>query len=358
MTILVGIFFLWVLSNEFTESKGRISILEKYNILNETKKSITGLSVRVLYIRNNILSDKLCLESFANMKYHNYSIDILLDFQGCYNSGLYVYFEICLMNIFSYMVTQLNLNIPHNCYLFSNIGKVDLDFNRSKGRMHHFLIQAMLNRICKKQLYDDSVLPNCLLEVRNSISKTISYPLLVRETIYNIIRTEGFSIIGHHIPFRNNIITIYNRFDALNHRCLVNAEYVAQILKKSLPNYEVDIVHKISNNISVSIHLFSSSKIFIAPHGGWIPNVIFSPDNGIIFILQKNMLKPAFNMWDITFRTSKLRVIDVSHVKSSQVSNDNVIKDRLYCDLLYYGDDIQKNNISLLNPECLLQKIL
>lgn len=335
------------------------------------------------------------------------AIDINL--QHCYNAGIYAYFEICFMNIFAFLVPMILLTKQKAiCYLHDNIpmtqGKpilVDLLQMKTKNKMHIFFLDAILNGLCSKRYFhfidnriqrplnsydltnpnvmklesgieinNENILPitnhsSCVIHISNTPIKTLNHPIEIREQVFSMLQQEGvkllnldykklYPITNPKLNVMKNII-VYNRNDAFNYRRLLNSNEIVKKLSKVFNNYNVIELHAIPHNISDIIPLFSQAHVFIGPHGGWIPNIVFAPKDAIIMILQNSLMKPAFNVWDITFRTNVLNVIDVRpydtrHIESKEVQEED---GALYCKLEYDGMIVLKSNVTISDISCI-----
>ena len=82
-------------------------------------------------------------------------------------------------------------------------------------------------------------------------------------------------------------VCVFSKRDSRRH--LANAEDVGRWLMAALPHAQVDVTHSFND---MTFHdqawYFYTCDALIAPHGGWIPNVMFMRPDAIVFILAKH----------------------------------------------------------------------
>lgn len=123
--------------------------------------------------------------------------------------------------------------------------------------------------------------------------------------------------------YQKNIVIYSRQLDGDAGRRIVKPEIFADKLRTALPEFNVILIHGLTKlTIAERITLFDSASVFIAPHGGWAPNMMFMNDERsfyprLVLTLEKPWLPVArfsYDEWDAKFATRKMDVMFVTHI--------------------------------------------
>ena len=112
--------------------------------------------------------------------------------------------------------------------------------------------------------------------------------------------------------YQRNIIIYTRKHDGDNGRLLIKPEKFADDLRAALPSFTVILIHDLTKlSIVERYKLFDSATVFIAPHGGWAPNMMFMNDHRtfyprLVLSIEKPWLPVArfsYEVWDKQFTT-------------------------------------------------------
>lgn len=258
-----------------------------------SQSMINGTDVVLFYMNQSISKrpDGVTLSQCENfhdldLKTRNKLIfNIAINFQGCFNLGIYAYLAVCLMNFYAYMLEASRGYKENHCFLHENIASyhdtskilLDLSYEKDKDHVHMIFIKAFLNGFCSKQYENEAELqklkPSCLIHVTDSVAKIGIYSSELRGELFDLMQRETLKLVNLSPTIYNldakakKNVMIYNRHDAMNYRWLLNSHEVVSQLQKTLPNYNFIEINAIPKNLNDTIKLFASAHVFIGPHG-------------------------------------------------------------------------------------------
>lgn len=281
-----------ILSEKFIHSSWNLTV---YNPLHD--KAVNNLSYATtclnnfynwLHLNSSRFNEQhtIISESSSNIEYFH----VHFDFTKCYSHSYNIYFHHCLVPIYKYVLSRL----PYKkaiCFL----SDTDKKFPRSKFKLiqfpeYLFIIKSFFNEYCHIVYWNSTVTmveqgmkPACVLSINTWGKLAIGKPFYshlcesdesLRRQFFNVIRdgsmlnidTKMESIYEKH-RYRRKIM-IYSRLDGSNGRQILNGPFVAETLKRQLPDYDVQLVEMLhSQNYNETIALFAGADIVIAPHG-------------------------------------------------------------------------------------------
>lgn len=194
---------------------------------------------------------------------------------------------------------------------------------------------------------------------RCAMERKISTFRALRKGAWNVVfgdqPPKQLVVLDPQSQSQKRVITVlvYSRADAVNSRVLLNAESVVDDLRVLLrcpssderaeeqtadPNeedsvddddtdvnenddnddnddnedsvlYDIQLVPSLLTMTNTQrIQLFSRAHVVLAPHGAWIVNTIFMPDNSLVLTIEKDENMVSFNAWDRFFELPSLKV--------------------------------------------------
>ena len=217
------------------------------------------------------------------------------------------------------------------CYFFqSSLNYFRNSSQQSKKPGHNLFFNAMKSETCHKEIFIDqkitvsnfmakSPVQLCSVHITNHHVKVAAERYLIGSTKEQRLKSfeniksgasklmNKISLLDHNANNKRTII-IYTREDGAFGRRLLNGDEISSLLQHNFPNMRVILVRNLlgDNNTNTSnnyaYNLFREASIFIGPHGGWMPNILFTKTNSLILVIERQPeVVLTFKSWDYFF---------------------------------------------------------
>jgi hypothetical protein len=223
------------------------------------------------------------------------------------------------------------------------------------------------NQFAIMSAYSSWWLGGCTLMAKNYHTKGAGERYLIgssdhdKQATFDVINSSVANLVNsrYDLHFQNEkrnhtarkTIVIYTREDAKLGRKLLNGNHVATVLRHQFPHMQVLLVDKLVSNATNSnefYSLFSTASVFIAPHGGWMPNVLFMQKNALVLTIQREDQELFhFKVWDLFFESPAITVLLLNEEGQKMQSQLDRDIEKYFVPTVLIRDKI--GNVELLN---------